>query len=205
LTRPAEFFHHGAMDVAVRGPCLRGAGAYLRSIDPKLAQSIEAKYSSEILRALHDSGPKEWFPVELWKEALDGIVAAQPDIVKAREAIRSVGRFICDGTVNSFLRLLMRIMTPRLFAEKSGSMIGRDFSGFPGGKPDYHFAVDDDKKLVTLEVRNAGLHPYLGGTGQGFCEFAFQYMGKKNLVIDEPDCPLDDWAPTHLRWRIRWS
>src|SRR5262245_10779936 len=106
-------------DVNVRGPCLRGAGAYLRSIDPKLAEKIESKYTPEMLRAVHDSGPKEWFSVELWKGALDTIVEAQPDIQAARKAIRGVGRFICEGTVNSFLRLLMRIMTPRLFAEKS--------------------------------------------------------------------------------------
>ena len=193
------------METLVRGPCLRGAGAYLRSIDPKLAQQIEATYTPEMLRAVHESGPKDWVPVAVWKDALDAIVAAQPNIEAGRAAIRSVGRFICEGTVNSFLRLLMRIMTPRLFAEKSGSMIARDFAGFSGGGPDYHFTVDDDKRVVTLEIRNAGKHPYLGGTGQGFCEFAFQYMGKKNVLIDEPDCPLDDWQPEHLRWRISWS
>ena len=191
-------------DVTVRGPCLRGAGAYLRSIDRELAARIEAKYTPEMLRAVHDSGPKEWFPVDIWKGALDAIVQEQPDIKTARAAIRGVGRFICEGTVNSFLRLLMRIMTPRLFAEKSGSMIARDFGGFPGGI-DYHYEVQEDKKTVFLDVRNAGQHPYLGGTGQGFCEFAFQYMGKKNVLIDEPDCALDDWAPSHARWRIRWS
>jgi hypothetical protein len=193
------------MDAAVRGPCLRGAGAYLRSIDPKLAQQIEARYTPDMLHAVHESGPKDWFTIGLWKECLDAIVAAQPNVEASRAAIRSVGRHICEGTVNSFLRLLMRIMTPRLFAEKSGSMISRDFSGFPGGALDYHFSVSDDERQVLLEVRNAERHHYLGGTGQGFCEFAFQYMGKKNVVIDEPDCPLDDWAPKHLKWRIRWS
>jgi hypothetical protein len=194
-----------AMEVAVRGPVLRGAGDYLRSIDPKLAQQIEAKYTPVMLHAVHESGPKEWVPVAVWKDCLDAIVAAQPNIEVARAAIRGVGRFICEGTVNSFLRLLMRIMTPRLFAEKSGSMISRDFSGFPGGNIDYHFDVNDKDRVVTLEVRNAGNHPYLGATGQGFCEFAFQYMGKKNVIIDEPDTPLDDWQPKHLKWRIRWS
>lgn len=189
---------------AVRGPCLRGAGAYLRSIDPLLAQRIEANYTPEMLRAVHESGPKEWFPVDLWKAALDGIVEAQPDINAARAAIREIGRTICEGTVNSFLRLLMRIMTPRLFAEKSGSMIARDFGGFVGGI-DYHYDVRDEEKTVFMEVRNAGRHPYLGATGQGFCEFAFQYMGKKDVIIDEPDCALDDWTPSQAKWRIRWS
>lgn len=193
------------MDVAVRGPCLRGAGAYLRAIDPELARSIEAKYTPEMLRAVHESGPKDWIPVGLWKEALDGIVAAQPNIEAARKAIRGVGRYICEGTVNSFLRLLMRIMTPRLFAEKSGTMISRDFRGFPGGEIDYAYDVNDSLRQVTIEVRNAGLHPYLGGTGQGFCEFAFQYMGKKGVVIDEPGCPVDQWAPPKVQLRMRWS
>jgi hypothetical protein len=193
------------MDVEIRSPSIRGIGDYLRSIDPELARQIEAKYPPEILRAIHESTLKEWFPIAFWKEAIDGIVAAQPNIEAARSAVRGIGRFICEGTVNSFLRLLMRIMTPRLFAEKSGAMIARDFRGFPGGEIDYHFEVNDKDRVVTLGVRNAGLHPYLGATGQGFCDFAFKHMGKKNVIIDEPDCALDDWTPAQVLWRVRWG
>ena len=193
------------MDVAVRGPCLRGVGAYLRSLDPSLAQKIEAKYTPDMLRVIHESGNKDWVSIDVWKRALDEIIAVQPSVEEGRAAIRSVGRFICEGTVNSFLRLLMRIMTPRLFAEKSSSMISRDFRGFPGGQLDYHFEVNEDQKIAVIEVRNAGRHPYLGGTGQGFCEFAFQYMGKKDIVVDEPDCALDDYCPERVRLRMRWT
>ena len=108
--------------------------------------------------------------------------------------------------MNSFLRVLMRIMTPTLFAKKSGSMIGKDFRGFTGGAPDYTYDVSKEAEgLVTLRIGNAGAHPYLGGTGQGFIEFAFHYIGKKNVIIDEPECPIGEYAPDVVHWRVRWS
>jgi hypothetical protein len=190
----------------VRAPCLYGVTKYLSSMDPAVAQQIMAGYTPEVRQALHEATPDVYYPIEYWKEAIDGIVAAQPDLTRAREAVRGIGRSICELTANSFLRLLMRMMTPSLFAKKSGAMIGRDFIGFPGGGPDYSYDVSKESEgLIFLEVRNAQLHPYLGGTGQGFCEFAFSYIGKKDVIIDEPDYPPEQWAPEHLRWRIRWT
>jgi hypothetical protein len=185
---------------------MRGIGAYVRSLDKEQAMLIESSLSDETRRALHETSPEVWYPISVWKEALDRIVQCSPDPASARAAVRSAGRFICEGTVNSFLRVLMRIMTPSLFAKKSGSMIGKDFRGFSGGAPDYSYDLSKESEgLITLTIKNAGAHPYLSGTGQGFIEFAFHYMGKKNVVIDEPDCPMTDYAPEVMHIRIRWS
>jgi len=185
---------------------MRGVGAYIRSLDREQAQLIESKLSDDARRALHETSPEVWYPINVWKESLDRIVACAPDAESARIAVRSAGRFICEGTVNSFLRVLMRIMTPTLFAKKSGSMIGKDFRGFSGGAPDYSYDLSKEPEgMVTLQIKNAREHPYLGGTGQGFIEFAFHYIGKKNVIFDEPNCPLNDYAPEVVFWRVRWS
>jgi hypothetical protein len=185
---------------------MRGVGAYIRTLDREHAQLIESKLSSEAKSALHETSPEVWYPIGIWKETLDRVVECAPDKSNARAAVRAAGRHICEGTVNSFLRVLMRIMTPALFAKKSGSMIGKDFRGFTGGAPDYSYDLSKEGEgVVTMTIKNAGQHPYLGGTGQGFIEFAFHYIGKKNVIIDEPNCALDDYAPDVVHWRIRWS
>jgi hypothetical protein len=194
------------MKPEVRASGLRGIGNYVKTLDPAFIETIEAGYSRELRSALFDAAPDEWYPVDLWMQALDGIVAAHGDITSARAAVRAAGRHICEGTVNSFHRFLMRIMTPSLFAKKSGVMIAKDFQGFPGGELDYHYDLSKEAEgELVLEVRNAQHHPYLGGTGQGFIEFAFHHMGKKNVVVEEPTCALTEWAPAHVLWRIRWS
>jgi hypothetical protein len=185
---------------------MRGVGAYVRSLDREHAHRIESALSDEARRAMHETSAEVWYPISVWKESLDRIVACSSDPASARVAVRSVGRNICEGTVNSFLRVLMRIMTPALFAKKSGSMIGKDFRGFTGGAPDYSYDLSKESSgELTMTIKNAGQHPYLGGTGQGFVEFAFHYIGKNNVVIDEPNCALDDYAPEVVHWRIRWS
>ncbi len=194
------------MDVQTRAHCMRGIGNYLRSLDPAHAQPIESKLSQETMKSMYEISPEIWCPISLWKEALDVIVASHSDPVTARAAVRSVGRFICEGTVNSFLRVLMRIMTPALFAKKGAGMIGKDFRGFPGGEPDYSYDLTKESEgLMTMTIRNAKSFPYLGATGQGFIEFAFHYIGKKNVLIDEPNCPPNEYAPEVVHWRIRWS
>jgi hypothetical protein len=196
----------GNMDVQTRAHCMRGIGNYVRSLDPARARQIESKLSPETLRSMYETSPEVWFPISVWKEALDAIVAQHSDPAAARAAARSVGRFICEGTVNSFLRVLMRIMTPSLFMKKSGDMMGKDFRGFPGGEPDYSYDLSKEREgLATMTIGNAKNHPYLGATGQGFVEFAFQYMGKKNVLIDEPTCPPNEYAPEVVHIRIRWS
>src|SRR5262245_38041085 len=99
-------------DVQTRAHAMRGIGNYVRSLDPPRTQQIEAKLSKEALRSMYETSPEVWFPISVWKEALDTIVAQHFDPAAARAAVRSAGRFICEGTVNSFLRVLMRIMTP---------------------------------------------------------------------------------------------
>ncbi len=194
------------MEVQTRAHCMRGIGNYLRSLDPARAQLIELKLSQDTLRSIYETSPEIWYPISVWKEALDTIVAQHSDPVAARAAARSVGRFICEGTVNSFLRVLMKIMTPTLFAKKSGAMMAKDFRGFLGGEIDYSYDLSKEPEgLMTMTVRNAKTIPYLGATGQGFIEFAFHYIGKKNVLIDEPNCPPNEYAPDVAHWRIRWS
>jgi len=133
---------------------MRGVGNYVRSLDPARAQQIESKLSPETLRSMYETSPEVWFPISVWKEALDAIVAQHSDPAAARAAVRSVGRFICEGIVNSFLRVLMRIMTPSLFMKKSGAMIGKDFRGFPGGAPDYSYDLSKESEgLLTMTIR----------------------------------------------------
>lgn len=192
------------MTAEVRAQCLVGVTAYLNKLPTDLSEQIQSGYSPEVRRALQETQPNVFFPIEYWKEAIDGVVALQPDVRKARQEVSNIGVCICEGTVNSFLRLLMRIMNPTLFAKKCGNMIGRDFRGFPAGaEPEYTF--DERENEITMTVKGAGNHIYLGGTGRGFVAFAFEYMGKKNVVIDEPGCADDDWAPDVVSWRVRWS
>ena len=183
-----------------------GVGNCVKSLPAEQRQRIESGYSKELLHALYETDQNAWHPIAVWKEALDVIVASSGDPKVARTTVRSAGRFICERTVNTFLKLLMRIMTPALFAKKSGSMIGKDFRGFVGGAPDYFCDLSKlDQKEITMGVRRAADFPYLGGTGQGFIEFAMHYMGMQDVLIDEPGCAPDEWAPENVSWRIRWK
>ena len=66
------------MGSEVRAHCMRGVGAYIRSLDRERAQLIESTLSDEARRALHETSAEVWYPISVWKEALDRIVACAP-------------------------------------------------------------------------------------------------------------------------------
>lgn len=195
------------MAAEVRAQCLGGVTTYLNTLSPEVRSEILSTYSPELRAALEEPSPNVYFPIEYWSSAIDSIVAIQPNIQQARQEVRKIGVCISEGIANSFLKLLMRIMTPSLFAKKCAAIVGRDFRGFPtGGDPEVDFDLSKESAgELLLTLKGVEQFKYLGGCGRGFIEFAFNYMGKKNLVIDEPNCADDEWAPSVIQLRVRWS
>lgn len=194
------------MEIQAKGKSIRSIGAYIRTLDPALIERIEKGMSPEVLRVTYEARPDDWYPYEFFKAPYDAIVAAFDDPAEARLAVQKVGRFSCEETANSFLRLVLRMMTPSLFARKCAQLLSGDFRGFPGGEPKVVYDLSNEKKgEITIELTNAQNHPYLGASAIGYIEFAFEHMGKKNLTIVERDCEVRDYNAPFARWYINWK
>jgi len=194
------------MEIQAKGKSIRSIGAYIRTLDPALTERIERGMSPEVLKIAHDARPDDWYPYEYFKEPHDAVVAAFDDPVEARKAVHQIGRFACEATANSFLRLVLRMMTPSLFARKCSQLLAGDFRGFPGGAPDVKFDLSNESNgEIKIELTNAQNHPYLGASAIGYIEFAFEHMGKKGLRVEERDCDVKDFNAPFARWYISWN
>jgi hypothetical protein len=183
---------------------LAGVAVYLRGIDPAVRDRIHGSMGSEVRAVLESASAATWHPVDHWRRALDAVVEAHPD--EPMPVLQRTGKLIASEAVNSLVRLAMKLMTPSMFAKKTGQMLSKDFRGFPSGEPrtDIDLSNVDQNELHIL-VHEASMFPYLGATGMGFMEFAFESMGKKSIRIDDPECPANEYAPETIHWRIRWA
>lgn len=194
------------MSVEAKGSSIRSTGAYIRTLDAETIRRIEANLTPEQQKITYDARPDDWYPHEFFVAPYKAIVAAYDDPVAARRSVQAAGRWACEEMANSFLRLVMRMMTPGLFVKKCGQLLAKDFRGFPGGGPDVIYDLSKEKAgEITMELRNAGNHPFLGASAVGYIEFAFEHMGKKNLTVEERDIDVRDFSASFARWYINWT
>lgn len=194
------------MSVETKGSSIRSIGAYVQTLDPEFIRRVEANLSPDECRLMYEAKPDDWYPHDYFAAPYRAIVAAHDDPVAGRRAVEAAGRWACEEMANSFLRLVMRMMTPGLFVKKCSQLLAKDFRGWRGGAPDVIYDLSKEKAgEVTIEVRNIGNHPYLGASAIGYIEFAFEHMGKKNLKVEERDCDINDYAAPFARWYVTWT
>ena len=157
-----------------RGYMLTTTLKYLREgLDPRRGEMALSKVSPETIRIIESSKPAEWYPATIQVEMYDGIIfAAQGDAALAEKDLVGVGRFGANEAINSFLKLLMKVLTPTLFAKKLPSLYERDNS-----KGKVTVDVSDDRLVCNIDDCRGCAH--LAPVSSGWATFALEAMGKK--------------------------
>ncbi len=126
----------------------------------------------------------DWCKAEDFSETIRLIArAANSDEALARDLLIRAGVFISEGATNTFLKLLMKMLTPALFAKKMPEFWKRDSTM---GRLEVEVAPP---KII---VRMMDMEGFDHGacTTAGFVKQAFEGMGKTILDIQLPDWSL---------------
>ena len=160
-------------DVKVRGYIVSKASAYLKSIVGEAeARRIFESLSPQLASAIGQAKPAEWMPAAYSSEILRAIVATtKGDEAKARDELVKCGRYIANEATNTFLRLLMRVLTPALFAKKLPGFWERDSTA---GR----YEVDVTEEKITCRLSDMQAFDHIAPIGLGYVSFALESMGK---------------------------
>ncbi|HVK73960.1 MAG TPA: hypothetical protein VM734_11605 [Kofleriaceae bacterium] len=161
-------------EVNVRGYIVSKSSAYLRSIVSEAeARRIWEGFSPALNHAISQAKPAEWMPAAYSSEILRAIVAqSKGNEDHARDELIKCGRYIANEATNTFLRLLMRVLTPALFAKKLPGFWSRDSTA---GR--YEVDVTEDK--ITCHLKEMEAFEHIAPIGMGYVSFALEAMGKK--------------------------
>lgn len=157
----------------VRAYMVLNTAGYLREkVGEGEARRLFERFTPETQNVLQSGRPADWCRMPVYKELLHQVAAfADGNEDRAREELIKAGEHVAREATNSFLRLLMKMLNPSLFAKKLPDFWKRDCSG---GRLEVEVT---EQTLVCRYFEMTGFDHILC-TGAGFAKFALQSMGK---------------------------
>lgn len=182
----------------VRGFMLGNAVRFVEeTYPPAKRQTIESAYSPELRRLAGRIERNTWYPLEHLIEVFDGLALVHRDPKELGEAVERAGRFLAEEATNTFMRLLLKILTPRLFASKFNEFWKR-YHEF--GELRYDVS-DIDRNVVRFEIEG---YDYLHFLASGWIRHVFEALGKSGIRV-ETNVPLGERSVPLMKWEATWS
>lgn len=168
----------------VRGYMISTTAEYLQQAAKKRnLKDVLEQASPQLRQTLAEVKHAGWYPVSIVSELNRIIVArlGEDNEDLARKELQDCGRFMAHEATNTFLRLLMRMLTPTLFAKKLPDLWKRDCNS---GRLDVN--VDAEKKTLTCRLMQMDGYDHLAAVIPGYVSFAMEAMGKPvtSAVVD---------------------
>lgn len=185
----------------VRGYIVKTSVEYLRSrLEPAEAGAVMDRFSPPVRSTLETVKAIDWYPVEQMAEINQVIVdtLGKGDETRAREVLIACGRYMATEATNTFLRLLMRVLTPGLFAKKLPDLWSRDCSG---GK----VTVEVDEKRLVCRLAGVKDFAHCGPVSLGWATFALENMGKPVVSSKLHAWSLATPNPDEVGWEAAWK
>jgi hypothetical protein len=150
-----------------------GVGFLRKELGEDDAKRVIAGFSPKLRETISAIKTIDWCPVDYAVEINEAIVKnlGGGEERRARDALAAYGRFASSEATNTFLKLMMRVLTPKLFAKKLPDLWKRDFSKG-------ELSVDVEDRRVVVHFSGVSEYAHLGAKSLGFIGFVFDQMGK---------------------------
>jgi hypothetical protein len=107
--------------------------------------------------------------------------------------------FIGEAATNSFLKLLMRVMTPAVFSKKAPDLWARDNRY---GRMETEQVA---KGHLVTHLRDVGGYYHAGPVAAGFGMFALRAVGAKDIDVKVSGWSLTTPCPPEVRLDMTWK
>jgi hypothetical protein len=189
-----------AQDFRVRAYMVGSTAAFMEeTLGEQKAARIFASLSAEAQSAAKELKPADWCSVGAYAELLRALAAeSNGNANQARDTLIACGEYVAREATNTFLKMLMKMLTPALFAKKLPSIWRRDCSG-----GNFEVSVTDEKLVCRLSDIKGFDH--VPCTAAGFVRFALTGMGKNVQKVEVHNWsltqPCAEGACIELNWK----
>lgn len=185
-----------------RGYMITSSVAYIEKAYDRATQEKILNSMPERIRSLIANVDKVgWYPVEDVAEIFRA-VANHHHATDGRvlEALEGVGRSIGETATNTFLKLVLKLLTPSLFASKMGRFWPRDNRCGTLKCTEFNEA----EKLIRAELTGMTGYDFIGPVVAGFLLYTLEGLGLKSSSVTYPwnfEVPGPDAIVYEYRWR----
>lgn len=190
------------MEPMIRGYSIKQQLHFLEQCEPEVLSRWLATVPPDVKSTLDGLKAAEWYPRKYSVDILRAIAAHHGSNERATyDAMGHCGTFIAEEATNTFLKLLMKVLTPGLFAKKIPEFWKRDHTGG-------HFEVNTEgAKTGSLELELCDVEGFdhIGAVAIGWMTYGFTAMGKRDVVVTQKGWSLATPGPANIRYHVRWS
>jgi hypothetical protein len=187
----------------VRGYTVEQTAAFIDShYDEDTRKKIYASVPSELRDKLGHLAAAEWYPRDYNVALLRGVAAVRNDNKGSYDDLVALGRFVAVEATNTFLKLLLKMLTPAMLFKKVPSIWERDTRDC--GRYEADFSKVAENK-VTLRLLGAEGYDHVCITSIGYFESVLGRMGKQDARIEQKGWSLATPSPSEVRIDIAWS
>jgi hypothetical protein len=186
----------------IKAYSLYGSKAFVdENYDEAIRNQIFESLSPQVKEVLARTKKAQVVPPEYATEIWRGIVDAHQDPARATDQLRACGRYSGAYATNTYLKLLFKFLSVKMFAEKIPQIWSRDAS-FGKISADLTSLKSGQMTLHFNEVNN---YPYFGPNCEGWFAFTFETMGLKDVRVDLQNWSLQNPDPGALEYRVSWT
>jgi hypothetical protein len=186
----------------VRGFVIMSAVSYIEQrMEPGARTRSLAALPPDLREAIRGMQRNGWYPAVQCQEAYRAVSMAWESPPERYEELTKCGRSIAQDATNTFLRLLIRFLTPAVFARKFG-----DF-----WRKDHNFGnVENDpthKGSNSLVLNMSGVEGYefIAPVARGWMSMAFEAIGKKGVSVKETQHSFSRFESPTYRFLVEWQ
>jgi hypothetical protein len=183
-----------------RGTIILGASHYIqKKFDAEQRARIYAQCAPE-LRSLEKFDKKGWYPIPLANDLWRGIANVRGNPEASYDDVVQCGRFYGIEATGTFMRLMVKFLTPKVFARKFPDIWTRYFDF---GKVEADVSHVEEKRVVFHITGVDGLQ-YFSQITVGWFSHGFEAMGLKNLKVTE-SIPITQPSSARHQFDLTWS
>lgn len=190
------------MTAQIRGYSLKQTAKYLETkFDVETRRRVSEGLPPAVRSMLGSFEPGEWYPRDYSAALFRSIAAARNTESGSYQDLVQCGEFIASEATNTFLKLLMKIMSPTLFAKKVPEFWKRDQRGG-------YFEADvsrADDSLIKMRLADVEGYDHIGIVSIGWIQFGMTALGKKNVKVEQKGWSLSTPGPKEIDYEITWS
>lgn len=188
----------------LRGYTIKRTVTFLESgyFPAEVQRKIMEELPPEVKAALPQVQPAEWYPRTHLIPMLKGIVSVKNDDAGSYQDLVAYGSFVAAEATNTFLKLLMKILTPTLFAKKVPEFWQRDHQGSGRFEVDVQRA---DEGRIGMRLVGADGFDHICVAAIGFISFGLKSMGKRDVRVVQKGWSIATPSPHECSYEATWS
>jgi hypothetical protein len=186
------------MEPNVKGYAIQAATQFILG-EPELRARVPSELLANFEREDAKIKPAEWSPRSILMTRYEAVAKAAGSEADALAALQRCGRATAGTAIKGYLKLLLRVLTPSMFARKFPDFWARDHQSGTAS-----VSLPETNRFI-FHLKDVDGFTHIGQVAAGFVGFGMEAVGMKGVQVKCTPWSLAEPAPKDLDIEVRWT